>query len=190
MLGAAHACSNPLTARHDLAHGLALSILLPHVVRWNAPAVAERYAMLIGSHDVEAAPERLAVTLETLARAGGLGGRLQDHGVPSDALPDLAALAAEQWTGAFNPRQFDAAGALEIYRAAYLTTQLTEGTEVTELIVSRSEGGSVQHSGCWLPERPLSDPAPPRPQTAHRSMTAPTTRWPAAPTRCYLSPPA
>ena len=27
MLGAAHACSNPLTARYDLAHGLALSIL-------------------------------------------------------------------------------------------------------------------------------------------------------------------
>ncbi len=36
MLGAAHACANPLTARYDLAHGLALAILLPHVVRWNA----------------------------------------------------------------------------------------------------------------------------------------------------------
>ena len=52
-------------------------------------------------------------------RAGGLGGRLQDHGVPGDALPDLAGLAAEQWTGTFNPRPFDAAGALEIYRVAY-----------------------------------------------------------------------
>ena len=38
MLGAAHACANPLTARYDLAHGLALAILLPHVVRWNAVA--------------------------------------------------------------------------------------------------------------------------------------------------------
>ena len=44
MLGAAHACANPLTARYDLAHGLALSILLPHVVRWNAPAASDRYA--------------------------------------------------------------------------------------------------------------------------------------------------
>jgi alcohol dehydrogenase len=119
MLGAAHACSNPLTARFDLAHGLALSILLPDVVRWNAQVVSGRYAALIGLHDVEAAPERLAVMLETLARVGGLGGRLRDHGVPSAALPELAELAAQQWTGAFNPRQFDAAGALEIYRAAY-----------------------------------------------------------------------
>jgi alcohol dehydrogenase len=119
MLGAAHACSNPLTARYDLAHGLALSILLPHVVRWNAPAVSERYAALIGSADAAVAAEQLARTLERFGRAGGLGGRLQDHGVPGDALPELAALAAEQWTGTFNPRPFDAAGALEIYRAAY-----------------------------------------------------------------------
>jgi hypothetical protein len=28
-------------------------------------------------------------------------------------------VAGREWTGAFNPRPFDAAGALEIYRAAY-----------------------------------------------------------------------
>ena len=119
MLGAAHACSNPLTARYDLAHGLALSILLPHVVRWNAPAVSERYAALIGSADAAVAAEQLARTLERFSVAGGLGGRLQDHGVPGNALAELAELAAGQWTGTFNPRPFDAAGALEIYRAAY-----------------------------------------------------------------------
>jgi alcohol dehydrogenase len=119
MLGAAHACSNPLTARYDLAHGLALSILLPHVVRWNAPAVSERYAALMGSGDAGTAAELLARTLERFSVAGGLGGRLQDHGVPGNALAELAELAAEQWTGTFNPRPFDAAGALEIYRAAY-----------------------------------------------------------------------
>jgi hypothetical protein len=31
----------------------------------------------------------------------------------------LAEEAAEQWTGRFNPRPFDAAGALEIYQCAY-----------------------------------------------------------------------
>ena len=119
MLGAAHACSNPLTARYNLAHGLALSILLPHVVRWNATAVSDRYAQLLGSSDNARASEQLAATLERFAGAGRLGGRLRDFGVPFDALPDLASLAAEQWTGSFNPRPFDAAGALEIYRAAY-----------------------------------------------------------------------
>ncbi len=119
MLGAAHACSNPLTARYDLPHGLALSIVLPHVVRWNGPVVSGRYAMLVESGEENDAPERLAVRLEQFARAGGLGGQLRDHGVSGDALTELAQLAAQQWTGTFNPRPFDAAGALEIYRAAY-----------------------------------------------------------------------
>jgi alcohol dehydrogenase len=123
MLGAAHACANPLTARYNLAHGLALAILLPHVVRWNAAAALDRYAALIGSprrraRDEEAA-ETLALKLEDLARAGGLAMKLSDRGVEERALSDLAAQAAGQWTGTFNPRPFDAAGAMEIYRAAF-----------------------------------------------------------------------
>jgi hypothetical protein len=39
--------------------------------------------------------------------------------VPERDLPDLATAAAQQWTGTFNPRAFDVAGALEIYAAAY-----------------------------------------------------------------------
>lgn len=123
MLGAAHACANPLTARYDLAHGLGLAILLPHVVRWNAPVASERYADLLGSprrrtRDEDAA-ESLARRVEDLARAGGLALTLRDAGVDEAALPELAAQAAQQWTGSFNPRKLDAAGALEIYRAAW-----------------------------------------------------------------------
>jgi alcohol dehydrogenase len=118
MLGAAHACSNPLTARYGLAHGLALSIVLPHVVRWNSPVAADRYAMLAGVEASRAA-EHLARELESLGHLGGLGGRLRDRGVTQDALPELAQLAATQWTGTFNPRTFDAVAALELYREAY-----------------------------------------------------------------------
>src|SRR3954468_19478895 len=122
MLGAAHACANPLTARYNLPHGLALAILLPHVVRWNADVARERYAGLIGSprrrvRDQDAA-ETLAVRLEDLAQAGGLAVKLSESGVDEAAIPQLAAQAASQWTGTFNPRPFDAAGAAEIYRAA------------------------------------------------------------------------
>ena len=122
MLGAAHACANPLTARYNITHGLALAILLPHVVRWNGPVASERYAALLGSprrraRDEEAA-ESLAMRLEDLASAAGLAMTLGDSGVETDALPELAAMAAQQWTGSFNPRPFDQHGALEIYRAA------------------------------------------------------------------------
>ena len=123
MLGAGHACANPLTARFGLTHGVALGILMPHVVRWNGLVAIEGYTALLGSprrrsRDA-AAPETLARRLEDFAIAGGVPARLSDAGVAEEALPELAALAAQQWTGAFNPRPFDAAGALEIYKAAF-----------------------------------------------------------------------
>jgi alcohol dehydrogenase len=120
MLGAAHACANPLTARFNVTHGLALAVLLPHVVRWNAGAAGERYAELLplGDRRSQHPAERLAERLETLASAAGLRMTLPEAGVNPDTIPELAELAAQQWTGAFNPRLFDAAGAAEIYRAA------------------------------------------------------------------------
>jgi alcohol dehydrogenase len=123
MLGAAHACANPLTARFGITHGVALAILLPHVVRWNGKVAVERYSALLGSprrraRDAEA-PDTLVRRLEDFAVAASLPSRLSDVGVPDEALPELAALAAQQWTGTFNPRPFDAAGAFEIYQAAF-----------------------------------------------------------------------
>ena len=122
MLGAAHACANPLTAKFNLPHGLALAILLPHVVRWNGAVAKDGYAALLGGprrrmRDEDPA-ETLARRLEDLALTGNLALTLSDAGVDADAIPDLAALAAEQWTGSFNPRPFNATGAADIYRAA------------------------------------------------------------------------
>jgi alcohol dehydrogenase class IV len=122
MLGAAHACANPLTARYDITHGLALAMLLPHVVRWNASVAIDQYAALVRSTNRSAngdAAEALARELELLAASAGIGVRLRDGGVERERLPDLASQAAQQWTGTFNPRPFDAAGALEIYKAAF-----------------------------------------------------------------------
>ena len=122
MLGAAHACANPLTARYDIAHGVALAILLPHVVRWNADFASDRYALLLAGSDGPST----ASPAETLAgQAGGAGqGRWTDDKVVrrrrrGGVAPCLASLAGSQWTGSFNPRPFDAEGALEIYRAAF-----------------------------------------------------------------------
>ena len=119
MLGATHACANPLTRRYGTVHGVAISLLLPHVVRWNSRVAADRYAELAGVRGETRRPELLAARIEDLIAAGGFPGGLAAAGVPERDLPDLATEAAEQWTGAFNPRKFDVAGALEIYAAAY-----------------------------------------------------------------------
>jgi alcohol dehydrogenase class IV len=122
MLGATHACANPLTARYGTAHGVAIGLMLPHVVRWNARAASGRYGELLAA--AGRGPERdpagaLADRLEALAVAGGLPRRLGAAGVAEADLPELAEQAAEQWTGRFNPRPFDGAGALELYRGAF-----------------------------------------------------------------------
>jgi alcohol dehydrogenase len=109
MLGATHACANPLTARYGTAHGAAIAMLLPTVVRWNAKA----------GIDYMAPGEKLARRLEELAEAGGLRANLRSAGISESELPELAADAAEQWTGTFNPRPLDIQGAIEIYRCAY-----------------------------------------------------------------------
>ena len=119
MLGAAHATANPLTRRHGVAHGRALAITLPRVVRWNGSAAAGACAALLraaGTTPGDDPVESLAALLEALIRAAGLPANLAAAGVREPAFTELAEEAAQEWTGRFNPRPFDAAGALEIYR--------------------------------------------------------------------------
>ena len=111
MLGATHACANPLTAAYGTDHGIAIAVMLPHVVRWNAEVVGHRYEELLPGKD-------LAVRLEELARAGGLPRTLSEVGVSAADIPALAADAATQWTGTHNPRPFDAKAACALYKRA------------------------------------------------------------------------
>lgn len=123
MLGATHACANPLTANYGTGHGDSIALLLASVVRWNASIVGSRYDELLrisGRHGGNGDPgESLARRLEQLARAGRLPATLREIGVPRSDLHKLAEEAAAQWTGRFNPRPFDAAGALEVYECAF-----------------------------------------------------------------------
>ena len=122
MLGAAHACANPLTARYGTTHGVAIAVMLPHVVRWNAQQVGDRYAELLTASGRDGGGDsggRLAERLEELALAAGLPRSLRELGVPRQALEGLAADAATQWTGACNPRPFDAVAALQLYERVF-----------------------------------------------------------------------
>jgi len=123
MLGAAHACANPLTARYGTEHGRAIALLLPSVIRWNAPSATERYHELMlasGSRvSQNEAAEVLASRLESLATVAGLESRLEAAVVPRADLPALAEEAAKQWTGRFNPRPFGIQEALEVYEWAF-----------------------------------------------------------------------
>jgi alcohol dehydrogenase len=117
MLGATHACANPLTKNFGVTHGLAIAVMLPRVVRWNTDVVRKSYEDLANDAGLLTA-EDLARRLEGLAAAGNLPRSLSALDIPEAALPTLAEEAAKQWTGGFNPRDWGVGGATEVYKAA------------------------------------------------------------------------
>jgi len=117
MLGAAHACANPLTARFGLTHGIAVGLMLPHVIRFNGREVGGLYGDLHG--DADDGGCGLAERVGELRSAAELPERLRDCPIPRESLPELAEEAARQWTCEFNPRKTTRKELLELYEAAY-----------------------------------------------------------------------
>jgi alcohol dehydrogenase len=123
MLGACHACANPLTAHYGLTHGIAIGVLLPHVIRFNAPAVGPLYRELahearLPNGDPGIAAELLARRVTDLQRLSDLPTNLSACGISPGILHVLAEEAAEQWTGRFNPRAVGEAEFVQLYEAA------------------------------------------------------------------------
>ncbi len=123
MLGACHACANPLTAHYGLTHGIAIGILLPHVIRLNAAAVGPLYGDLVheaglANGAVTAAGESLAQRITDIMRFADLPTTLSACGVSPGIFPVLADEAAQQWTGKFNPRPVAEEDFLRLYQAA------------------------------------------------------------------------
>jgi len=119
MLGAAHALANPLTAEYGIAHGQAVGVMLPHVVRYNAVKCEPDYQMLMKEIGETGGSDELAELLARFCDEGGLKLRLRDLGVQDEKLSTLSDAAAVQWTGTFNPVSVDAPALLSIYENAF-----------------------------------------------------------------------
>jgi alcohol dehydrogenase len=131
MLGAAHALANPLTASLGTPHGQAVGLMMPHVIRFNATVVGDRYQKLVrllsDTHgkSVPEACEWLANRMTEWLTDFGLCTRLRQlSGWPIAAeaeqqlLDDIADSATKQWTGTFNPRPLSRSNFVELYRDA------------------------------------------------------------------------
>ena len=120
MLGAAHACANPLTARFGITHGVAVGVMLPHVVRFNGAAVDGRYAELARAAGLQnTGADALAEGVRHWNAEADLPGRLRDLDVEAASLPDLAREAAAQRTARFNPRPAGERELAGLYEAAF-----------------------------------------------------------------------
>ena len=116
MLGAAHACANPLTARYEVIHGVAVALMLPHVIRFNSTIAGDAYRELYPDGD-------LADRITALKQIGNLPNRLRDYPIQytigTADIPTLAKEAATQWTAQFNPRPLNIKDFMSLYEQVY-----------------------------------------------------------------------
>jgi alcohol dehydrogenase len=97
-VGLAHAIAHVLGARHGLHHGTANATVLPHVIRFNADELGERYRVLGQAMRAD----DLATACAALLARCGLPVRLRDVPVLSDDLPGIAEAAVADGAIAYN----------------------------------------------------------------------------------------
>jgi alcohol dehydrogenase class IV len=124
-VAAVHALAYPIGGIFHVPHGLANALVLPHVLRYNAPEAAELYAELAAivapnaQGSAEARSQALIAALEEMAAQVGIETRLQQVGITEADLDRLAedAMLQTRLLGN-NPRELTLADARLIYAAA------------------------------------------------------------------------
>jgi len=125
-VAAVHALAYPIGGIFHVAHGLSNALVLPHVMKFNAPAASKLYAELAdvilpgttGSCETKTAA--LIAHIEGLVLATGIPRTLREVGVKENDLGRLASDAMLQTRLLVNnPREVTEADAFAIYSAAF-----------------------------------------------------------------------
>lgn len=90
-VGAVHALAYPLGGIFHVPHGLSNSLMLPPVLRYNAPSAEPLYTQLAAHLDLAgASTDALVIEMERIAGVVGIETRLSQVGVSHNDLPKLA----------------------------------------------------------------------------------------------------
>ena len=125
-VGAVHALAYPLGGEFHVSHGVSNSLLLPHVLEFNIPAMPERYAQAAialgvkpANSDLETAQRGLE-RIKQLSQECNIPAKLSGLGVPRTAIKRMAE-SAMTVTRLLknNPRALKQSDAENIYERAY-----------------------------------------------------------------------
>lgn len=132
MVGAVHAIGHALGGVCHVPHAVAMTILLPHVMRYNLSHCAQGYAdllpWLVGMDAAMATPaekraEAAISAVESLGRRlkdiCGIPLTLSEINVPKDSFAHVAEVAVNDGALIVNPRAADESQVIEILNAAY-----------------------------------------------------------------------
>ena len=122
-LGVDHGMAHPLSALHDVPHGVACAMLLPTVMRWNAPAALDKYVDIAKAVGVyrdgmtrEEAAEAACDEIANLSRRVGIPAHLSELGITEKDIDALADQAIADVCTPGNPRPVTREDIVALYR--------------------------------------------------------------------------
>lgn len=123
-LGVDHGMAHPMSALHDVPHGVACAILLPTVMRFNAPAAKDKYAEIAKACGVyrdgmtlDEAVEAACNEIANLSRIVGIPEYLSELGIHEEDIPALAEQAINDVCTPGNPREVTKEDIIAIYKS-------------------------------------------------------------------------
>ena len=122
--GGVHATAHALGALYGIPHGLANSIMLPHLMAFNLEESPDRFVLVADAMGVnidgmssEQAAQAAVQAVKNLQKSGGLTQTLKDFGVPEDreALQPLIDTAMADSQLPYNPRELEEDDVFNLY---------------------------------------------------------------------------
>ncbi len=127
-VAAVHALAYPIGGTFHIPHGLSNALVLPHVLRFNAPDAHMLYAEIAADAfphiaEIEGSQARCAAFIDALADLSkhlGMKTRLRDVDIPKEAIAKMASDSmVQQRLLVNNPREVTERDAYDIYEAAW-----------------------------------------------------------------------
>ncbi len=122
-LGVDHGMAHPMSALHDVPHGVACAILLPTIMRFNMPVSIKKYveiAKAVGVYEIgmtdEQAAEAACNEIENLSKLVGIPQHLSELGIKEEDIPALADQAITDVCTPGNPRPVTREEIVELYK--------------------------------------------------------------------------
>lgn len=122
-LGVDHGMAHPLSALHDIPHGVACAMLLPTVMRFNAPAAKAKYvdiAKACGVYkdgmSVDEAADAACEAIADLSRRVGIPEHLTELGITEKDIDALADQAIADVCTPGNPREVTRDDIVALYK--------------------------------------------------------------------------
>ena len=122
-LGVDHGMAHPLSALHDIPHGVACAMLLPTVMKFNAPAALPKYVDIAKALGVykdgmtqQEAADAACTEIENLSRLVGIPTHLSEFGITEKDIDALADQAIVDVCTPGNPREVTRDDIVALYK--------------------------------------------------------------------------